>query len=183
MSILKAIAGGFSTLLASVLVVAALFVVFGPRFGFETHPVLSGSMEPALPSGSVIVTHAVPVREITVGDTITFKSGETLVTHRVVGIVHKEGDPTPWFVTKGDANSEPDANPVSPRGERAPKTVMYIPEIGKLSSIVKNRTAFPFLVGIPTLLLMLVCARELWQGVNEEKGKRALRTSNAQGKE
>lgn len=161
----------------------AAFMLLGPRSGWNTHPVLSGSMEPALPVGGVIVTQAVPVSEIAVGDIVTLKTGDALVTHRVVEILYKEGDPKPWFRTKGDANQEPDANLLSPTGSRAPRTVLYIPEVGKLTTVTQNKATFPFLVGIPALILLAVCVREIWQGVKEEKGKRSLATSNAQGKE
>lgn len=155
----------------------------GPRFGWNTHAVLSGSMEPALPVGGVIVTHAVPVKEIAVGDIVTLRSGDNLVTHRVVEILHKEGDPKPWLRTKGDANQEPDANLLSPNGDRVPKMVLCIPEIGKFSTVTKNKAIFPFLVGIPALLLLAVCTREIWQGVKEVRGKRSLAMNKAQGKE
>lgn len=140
-------------------------------------------MEPTLPVGGVIITRAVPVETIAVGDIVTLNSGDTLVTHRVVELVSKEGDPKPWFRTKGDANRDPDTNLLSPKGDRASKTVLYIPEVGKLTAVTGNRSTFPFLVGIPALVLLAVCAREIWQGVKEERGKCNLATSDAQGKE
>lgn len=159
------------------------FMLAGPRLGWNTHPVLSGSMEPALPVGGIIVTQAVPVENIAVGDVVTLNSGDVLVTHRVVEILHREGDSKPWFRTKGDANQEADANILSPKGDLAPRVVAYVPEVGKLTTVTKDKTTFLLLVGIPVLLLLVVCAREIWQGVKEEKGKRKLIAGNVQGRE
>ena len=66
---------------------------------------------------------------IAVVDIVTLNIGDMLVTHRVVEILYKEGDPKPWLRTKGDANEEPDANLLSPKGHRAPRVVLYIPEM------------------------------------------------------
>ncbi len=104
-------------LLAVVVAVGAVVAVVAvpAAFGASTLSVLSGSMEPALPVGSVVVVRPRPVAEIGVGDVITFvdraePSGEArIVTHRVVAI-----EPGPAFRTRGDANPDPDPGLVAP---------------------------------------------------------------------
>lgn len=72
-------------------------------FGFTAAVVVSGSMAPALEVGTLILIRAQD--SYGPGDIVTFRSGSSLVTHRIVSAV-SEG-----FVTRGDANhtSDPEA--------------------------------------------------------------------------
>jgi signal peptidase len=88
-----------------------LIAVLIPRIaGATPYALLSGSMQPALPAGSLAVVRPVDADEIGVGSVITYQveSGKpTVVTHRVVaqGI---NGDQEWLFRTQGDANDVPD---------------------------------------------------------------------------
>lgn len=97
---------GTGLLIALVLVCLPLTL---PRmFGYHIYSVISGSMEPEIPVGSVIyVEEAVP-EEVQEGDVIAFWSNDSVVAHRVVKNKVVEGA----FVTKGDANAEEDMNDI-----------------------------------------------------------------------
>lgn len=73
-----------------VLVLAALMLVAfaGVRlFGLTPYAVLSGSMEPEYPTGSLIYVRDVDPADVAVGDAITFElESGTLVTHEVYEI-------------------------------------------------------------------------------------------------
>ena len=56
MKIIKKIAEWFGIVILVIAILLVGFTFIGPRFGWETHPVLSGSMEPALKVGGIIVT-------------------------------------------------------------------------------------------------------------------------------
>jgi signal peptidase len=76
---------------------------------WQARPVLSGSMEPAISTGAVVLSQRVPVASVGVGDVITFGSPPdtaTIVTHRVVAI--RDDDGARVFTTKGDANASAD---------------------------------------------------------------------------
>lgn len=157
----------------AVVVVAVLLVGFtliGPRFGWETHPVLSGSMEPALPVGSVIVTRPEGVEDIGVGDIITYQiEGNQKITHRVVEVV-QDGDRR-MFRTKGDANNDSDPALVSSNAGQMRMVVLDIPYVGFATNLVKNRLAFALLVGLPAAGLVALLLKDVWAGVQEERGK------------
>ena len=90
------------------LMMAAVFVYLGPHIGWRVDAVLSGSMEPEVKTGSLVVTRSVDAEDIEVGDIITFypnAAEENMVTHRVIGIGHSS---SLYFETKGDANEELD---------------------------------------------------------------------------
>ena len=91
--------------------------VLVPRAGGGTpYTVLTSSMEPDFPPGTLVVVRPVDAEDVAVGDVITFQlvSGRPEVaTHRVIAITASpEG--TPEFVTQGDANPKPDDMVVVP---------------------------------------------------------------------
>lgn len=98
-------------------------------FGFSTAVVVSGSMEDAISVNDLIIDKA--QKEYSVGDIISFESGSSVVTHRIVG--EKDGG----FVTKGDANNTEDRDIVK-KENIIGKVVLTVPKIG-----LDNRI-FPF---------------------------------------
>ena len=75
-------------------------------FKYKPLVVLTGSMEPSFQTGSIIYYKNVPSNEIKVGDIITFKMGNSLVSHRVYSI--NDG----LYETKGDANNAVDSGKI-----------------------------------------------------------------------
>jgi len=115
----KKIINIISTVILVVLIVfvVILFVIRASGktptiFGYQVSRVLTGSMEPELMKGDVILIKSVPPSEIKEGDIITFRSREgemrgQTITHRVVKEPVKENG-TYFFQTQGDQNSIPD---------------------------------------------------------------------------
>lgn len=101
-------------LLLNAVVVAAVLafagLALGPRTGeYRTLTMLTGSMTPAFPTGSVVVVSPQPVEDLRAGQVITFHAptpDRRVVTHRVVSV--DRSGATPVVVTKGDANAAPD---------------------------------------------------------------------------
>ncbi len=131
--------GFVGRVLAWMVILAAVVVlgvaVFVPRItGSTPYTVLTGSMRPTYPPGTLVVTRPTPAQDIQIGDAITFqlKSGEsTVVTHRVIGIT-KDPEGEPKFITQGDANPAPDADAV--RAVQVRGTVWYsVPKLGHLN--------------------------------------------------
>ena len=85
----------FTTILVVIIVLFALALV-GARFaGLKVFTVLSGSMEPAYHTGSLIYVKEVDYTTLKEGDVITFAISEDMVaTHRIVGIVPDDEDPS-----------------------------------------------------------------------------------------
>ena len=79
-----------------------------PRFlGYQVYSVISGSMEPAIPTGSLVYIRETAPEELSEGEVIAFygtRDSASIITHRVVENRAGEGE----FVTKGDANAEAD---------------------------------------------------------------------------
>ena len=102
--------GNIILVLLLILVILTLVSKFGKSnsiLGFTPLKVLSGSMEPAIKTGDLIVVKAIPDSNIEEGDIITFKTNpDTFVTHRVVEVFDQDGNIS--FKTKGDANNVED---------------------------------------------------------------------------
>lgn len=88
--------------------------------------VLTGSMEPELPVGSLLIIKPADYEHIEVGDDITFvrDANLTLVTHRVI----EKDDETRHITTQGIANNTPD-KPTSYENVVG-KVVFHIPYVG-----------------------------------------------------
>ena len=90
-------------------VIASCLPVTVPRLmGYEIYNVVSGSMEPEIPIGSILYVEKIPPEEIREDDVIAFWSNDSVIAHRVVKNKIVEGT----FTTKGDANAEEDMNDV-----------------------------------------------------------------------
>jgi len=167
---------GLVIVVISILLVA--FVFIGPRFGWETHPVLSGSMEPTLKVGGLIITKPEDVHNIKVNDMITFNvSSVVIVTHRVIGIEIRDGKP--WFQTKGDANQDPDNDFVSSKGKEMRKVFFHIPYLGFAAVFLQKKLTFFILIAIPALILIGIFSRDMWKGIREIKEKKKPAVSDA----
>ena len=122
-------------LFVSAVVTLAVLV---PRLaGATPYVVLTGSMEPQMPPGTLVVVKPVDADEITTGTVLTYQieSGKpTVVTHRVTS-VGVDGKGELRFGTRGDANREPDKRQVIPaqiKGERW----YYVPYLGYVTSVI-----------------------------------------------
>jgi len=120
-----------------VLFAAAALLLAGFRFaGLEAFAVLSGSMEPAFSAGSLLYVRETDPAALAEGDVITFLlEDSTVATHRVTAVLEENG--SRFFLTKGDANPAPDANPVHPENVIG-TPVFEIPFLGHLSILLSS---------------------------------------------
>lgn len=126
-----------------ILTVAAIIgafciLVFGVSLvlGLKPQIVVSGSMEPTIPTGSLLMAKEVSAAEIEVGDIVTLDRPNNggLVTHRVTSV---EQQHTNWEVTmRGDANAADDPFPYTVR--TAGKIVATIPWVGYLAGMFRT---------------------------------------------
>lgn len=117
--------------------IGTLAIIVPAATGSTALTVLTSSMDPALPPGTLVVVRPTEPGAIEPGQVMTYQlhSGEpTLVTHRVTQRLTTT-DGAPLFITKGDANANPDPDPV--RAVQVRGTVWYaIPALGHVSVLV-----------------------------------------------
>ncbi len=82
-----------AVLLLILIVSGSLFTIISPFFGWRTEVVISGSMEPAIRTGSIVIVRPTLPETIRTGDVIMFFSPDrkSLTTHRVVGVESDSG--------------------------------------------------------------------------------------------
>ena len=150
---LSALGTGLSAgVLLLILALGAVTIVVPALVGGMPLSVLTGSMRPHLPPGTLVVVKPTPVEEIGVGDVITFQieSGRPAVaTHRVIARSVDSASGEVRFTTQGDANNTPDPEPVQPMQIHG--TVWYaIPYLGWVNQAIDGHTrswAIPALAG------------------------------------
>ena len=142
----RASAAGLAGLRLSV--AAAAVGLAALRFGdVSTFVVMSGSMEPAIPVGSLVAVVPALPEAVGIGDVITYRLPDRLVTHRVVAVASADGAPV--FTTKGDANLDPDPAPIRPVRSLG-RVVTTVPAIGYVIHTLQAQwraVAAAFLVG------------------------------------
>jgi signal peptidase len=97
-------------LLLSMLALLTATVILPKVAGATPYTVLTGSMRPGMPPGSLAVTRPVAHEQLKTGDAITYqiRSGEPeVVTHRIISVSTTFGGER-LFRTQGDANPSPD---------------------------------------------------------------------------
>ena len=113
--------------------------------GYHSYLVQSGSMEPNILIGDVVITHKKTVYHN--NDVITFNSHEAnrIVTHRIIEV--KEGQ-TRQFITKGDANTEEDEEQIT-ANDIIGKIIFVIPKLGFLINFSQSTMGLIILILIP----------------------------------
>ena len=134
-----------------VLVILAAFPFTQPRiFGIEIYGILTGSMDPACPTGSLVYVKSVNPESLQEKDIVTFQKGNLVITHRVVkNDVQKEE-----LITKGDANNANDIQPVAYKQIKG-KVALTVPLLGYLALRLNSAAGISVCVIILALGLML----------------------------
>lgn len=122
----------FGILLIFFTILACISLAIPKILGMDSFIVVSGSMEPSVPVGSIVYSREADPAQIEVGEIIVFidpSRSTAPITHRVV-----ENDPDRgYIITKGDANAHNDVNPVT-YDNVIGKAVFHLPFVGYLAS-------------------------------------------------
>ncbi|MHC2997786.1 hypothetical protein OB08_00170 [Microbacterium sp. HJ5] len=150
-SVPRMILTGFSWAILALVALLAIVVVVVPFVtGSKPYTVLTGSMAPQYPPGTLVVVKPAGIDEINLRDVITYQleSGRPeVVTHRVVA-VGAAADGEPLLITRGDANDADDPDPVR-EVQIVGKLWYSVPYIGWINNVVTGEArawAIPILV-------------------------------------
>lgn len=122
-------------------------------FGVGATVVLSGSMEPHLSTGDLLLL--VERESYSVRDVVVFQDGRTAVVHRIISMDEQE------IITKGDANNAPD-EPIT-REQIKGEVVLAIPLIGYAVNLIKTP--------VGTIVILLLAVWLLNRSFHKEKEK------------
>jgi signal peptidase I len=129
-------------------------------FGGRSLTVMSGSMEPALAVGDVVINSRVSPAEVRVGDIVTFSDPEgtgKLITHRVRRVRIADGNA--HVVTKGDNTNAVERWDIPANGSLG-RVEFRVPLLGFLVFWLNGPFGRIGLIVVPALLL---ASFELWR--------------------
>lgn len=115
-------------------------------FGFRIYRVISGSMQPALQIGDVIIVKK--SNNYSERDIITYSNGLTTITHRIIAINNDE------VITKGDAN-EVDDKPIN-KEQIVGKFFFRISNFSLFSIILSKNVIYLIMIFLLVLIFLLV---------------------------
>ena len=169
----------FTSALVVLAVLLALLLVGARLVGLQVFTVLSGSMEPTYHTGSLIYVKKVDATKLSEGTVITFMLDEdTIATHRIVGVVPDEDDPSVIrYRTKGDANENEDGGLVHYKNVVG-TPVFTIPKLGYLANYIQHPPGTYVAISVGALILLLMFLPELLGMLTGDEKKQAPAAPN-----
>ena len=174
----------FDIIFYIIIAIVAAFIIAW-LFGYEPRAVMSGSMEPAIQTGSLsFIDTNYDYDDVEVGDVVAFSidTGEStvMVTHRVEEITD-EG-----FVTKGDNNEHSDGVTTT-RENFEGLNIFSIPILGYIAVAIGNVIAFLifttkgriYLIMIAAAIVFLFFISKVIKEEKKQKLKKDTETTNA----
>jgi len=129
------------------IIVKMIFKIDVPMVGgYSALIVLTGSMEPTIKAGEVIIIHEEDEYEI--GDILTYREGNILVTHRIIDKTETT------YTTRGDANNTND--PAISKKTAVGKTIFHIPYIGSFILFIQTP------IGLFCVLAILIALKVMY---------------------
>ena len=144
--------------------------------GFSLFRVVTGSMEPTISTGSLIISKSGDITEIKEGDIVCFRSKDpalfgNIITHRVVAVGY--GASGVMLRTQGDANITADTQLVD-KENYIGKTVWYSSEgnfMAVLLSVLTDKVGFFTIIMIPVILIVTLIINENIKKIKKEVSK------------
>lgn len=132
--------------------------------GYSLFRVMTGSMEPNIPTNSLIVVKRLQPSELREGDVISFYSRDPALrgevnTHRIIEIRQEAGKY--YFATKGDANNVEDKY-ITQQEDLIGKVIFSSVKLGKFVRLLSNPLVFVPLIIVPLVVLL---GQSLWESV------------------
>lgn len=159
-------------------VVALCLVVFfliavGPHvLGYRTSTMLTGSMEPGISPGDVVVTVPKAAADLQVGDVISYKipvEDHRIETHRVTKIMHKR-DGSIAIITKGDANSDNDPWTAVLADDTVWESTAVIPKLGSAIRVLRSPAVQHGFFWISLVGLIYLGMSLIWGKAEDDEG-------------
>ncbi len=120
-------------------------------FGIKTFVIISGSMEPELNIGDIVIIKKCSQEELKENDIISYKYGQSEITHRIIQIEDNENGKE--YITKGDNNNVRDSENIKYENIEG-KCIGKIRHLGKVILILKNKIVLICII----LILYLIYA-------------------------
>jgi len=154
----------------SFIVLIALLLVFSAipiPANFQTMVVLSGSMEPAIKLGSIVIVK--PASDYKIGDIVTFgpfSKTKPPTTHRVYDIKVIGGQPV--YITKGDANNAPDLREIR-KSDILGKVLFSVPYLGFAVDFAQKPAGFALIIIVPAAVIISDEVKKIYAEIKKKR--------------
>lgn len=128
--------------------------------GIKSYVIISGSMEPELKIGDIVIVKK--GKNLQDGDIISFRQGESVITHRINKIINENGNNT--YQTKGDNNNIEDSGTITDSVIEG-KVIFKIPKLGNISLFLQNKI-------ILIIIVLLLYVYISYSGLREKRRKK-----------
>lgn len=146
----------FGTIMILMVIALSAILVVPEVRGYQTYNVVTGSMAPTIPAGSLIYVSDIVAEDVPENEVIAYYSSLEnggVITHRVVKNDFVNGN----FITKGDANEKEDPTPV-PYDNLIGKVIFVIPGLGDILTAMtttNGKILVACMVGLGAIFNML----------------------------
>jgi len=139
-------------------------------FGIKTYVIISGSMEPNLNIGDIVIARSIENQEeeIKVGDIISYRKGHSVITHRIVDI-KKDENGILRITAKGDNNNVKDSEDILINNIEG-KVIGVISKLGKITMLLQDKTIL--IVALILLYMSISRGYKASQRKNDRRIKR-----------
>ena len=150
--------------IVAVLLIVSVFPITG---NYKIMVVQSGSMEPTIKMGSLVIVK--PESDYKIGNVITFgpvTKTKAPTSHRIYDIKVINGEPV--YVTKGDANNAPDTTEIQKK-DIIGKVLFSVPYIGYAVNFAKKPLGFGLIIIVPAALIIFDEVKNIFQEIKTKK--------------
>ena len=141
---------------------AVAYSLAGYALGWRGLTIMSGSMEPTMHVGDVVVAGTVPATTVLPGQVITFadpSGAKKLITHRVRSVSFVAGQAR--FVTQGDANTGTESWTIDAHG-KVGVVERRIPKVGYVAVYARTRAGMTALL-LPVIAIAILELLAIWR--------------------
>ena len=148
------------------------FLAIGPHvLGYRTATMLTGSMEPGISPGDVVVSVPRPASDVAVGDVISYHipvEDHRVETHRVVEVSYAD-DGRPVVVTRGDANPNKDPWTAHLAEDTVWQQVAVVPHLGEVVQVMRSPLVQTYVFWGGLGVLMVLVLSMIWRDDSEQQ--------------
>lgn len=138
--------------------------------GYKPFIVLSGSMEPSIMTGDLIVSGKADAANLQVGDVVSYRVDNAVVTHRIKEVVQENG--SVHYVMQGDNNNTADETMVTP--EMVEGTYLFrVKGMGNFAMFMQTTTGMLLFIVGPLALFIIYDMVRRRLGEQKEKSRTA----------
>ncbi len=135
-------------------------------FGIKTYVIISGSMQPELEIGDIVIVKKVGKNQLEKGDIISFRQGQNVITHRIYEIVTEDNETK--IATKGDNNNVKDDKSIT-YADIEGKVIKKIPKLGLIALTLKGKMTI-------LIIAIIVYIYLIYDGIiKRKKSKRRIK--------